>query len=209
MSSHIILIGDIVQSKKLESGVRGEKQESLEAVFEMINGESEHLVSPYSITLGDEFQAVYNSAEDLFKHIWLIFAEMHPVKVRMSISVGEISTKINTSHPFGMDGPAFHMAREQIDRMKKEKRLLAIATGYERFNRIINPTFQILEANFKSWNKNRFSVLYSYHTGSDVKQIAAELGISDVAVYKNINAGALDAVIKLTNTVSGTMDEML
>lgn len=209
MDDYIVVIGDILHSKKLDSNQRRKTQELMDAVFRKINRESDLFASPYTITLGDEFQAVYKSSKDLFKHIWMIFAEIHPVKVRISISVGEISTKINTIQALGMDGPAFYMARDQIDLMKEKKQLLAISTDYERFNRLINSTFQIMEANFKTWKKNRFSILHKYHHGSDVKQIAAEMGMSDVAVYKNINAGALDAVIELTNTVSDTINEML
>jgi hypothetical protein len=209
MDNYIVVIGDIVHSKRLHNDLRKKTQESLEAVFSNIENESNALASPYIITLGDEFQAVYKSADDLFKHIWMIFAETRPVLVRISIGVSEISTKINTRHSLAMDGPAFHKAREQIDFMKQKKHLLAISSDYERFNRLINSTFQIMETNFRTWNKNRFSVLHKYHSGSDVKQIAAEIGMSDVAVYKNINAGALDAVVELTNTVSETINEML
>lgn len=209
MSNHIVLIGDIIHSKKLDNDFRKELQESLESVFNKINRETNTLASPYTITLGDEFQAVYHSADDLFKHLWLIYAKIHPVLIRFSISVGEISTKINTEHALGMDGPAFYMAREQIDHMKEKKLLLSIATDYERFNRLINSSLQILEANLRTWKKNRFSVLYRYYEGKDVKQIAKEVGMSDVAVYKNINAGALEAIQVLTKTVSETMNEML
>lgn len=209
MSTHIVLIGDLIDSKKLDDTSRNRVQESLQAVFKRINRDSDSLASPYTITLGDEFQAVYNSADDLFKHLWMIYAEIHPVLIRFSISVGEISTKINADHALGMDGPAFYVAREQIEQMKEKKLLLSIATDYERFNRLINSSLQILEANLRTWKKNRFSVLYRYYENKDVKQIAKEVGMSDVAVYKNINAGALEAVHVLTNTVSETLNEML
>lgn len=205
--NYIVVIGDLVQSKKLNKDSRKLTQESLKSIFQKINGESSDLASPYTITLGDEFQAVYRAADDLFTHLWMIFSAIHPVFVRFSIAVGEISTEINTEQALGMDGPVFHMARKQIEHLKEKKRLLAFSTDQERFNRLINSTLRILEKDLRTWKKNRFKILYRYQAGTDVKKIAGEVNLSDVAVYKNINAGALDAISELTNTISETIND--
>lgn len=156
MKSYIVVIGDIEQSKKLSPDVRTQTQRSLEAVFKKLNQDSNHIVSPYTITLGDEFQVVYHRADELFQHIWAIMAVIHPVAVRVSIGVGEITTPINKEHALGMDGPAFHKARESIDQMRKKEHLLSISTDNIRFNRLVNSTLRILGANLRGWNKTGF-----------------------------------------------------
>jgi hypothetical protein len=209
MNSYLVVIGDLVDSKKLSKSVRKRTQHSLETVLKNINQESAHIISPYTITLGDEFQGVYQKADDLFQHLWAIMAEIHPVTVRVSIGVGEITTTINNEHTLGMDGPVFHKARERIDQMKKKEHLLSISTDNMRFDRLVNSTFRILGANLRGWNKNRFSILHKQYEGKDVKQIAGEVSLSEVAVYKNINAGTLQAIQDFTATVSETINEML
>ena len=103
----IALIGDIIESKKIQK--RAEAQKKLLLQFNKINSISKTLASPYTITLGDEFQALYKKADDLFRDIWRIALLLHPERIRFSIGVGELSTKINKKQSIGMDGPAFIM----------------------------------------------------------------------------------------------------
>lgn len=209
MKAYVVIIGDIEQSKQLSQDDRKQVQKRLESVFEELNRSSANIVSPYTITLGDEFQAVYNSADEAFKHIWTIMASIHPVFVRFSIGVGEITTEINRKNALGMDGPAFYNAREQIEQMKKQQALLSVSTEKTTFNRLVNNGFRILEANLRSWKKNRFVILQKMYEGKEVRQIAKEIGLSDVAVYKNINAGTLEALREFAAAISETIEEML
>lgn len=209
MKSYIVVIGDIEHSKKLKGDVRGKTQKTLESVFKEINHKSGDILSPYTITQGDEFQAMYHSPDELFKHIWWIMAAIHPVRIRVSIGVGKIATAINRESTLSMDGPVFHKARKGIERMKKEKLLLSISTADDRFDRLINSTFHLLGSSLRSWKKNRYSILYKRYEGKDVKQIAGELDLSEVAVYKNIHAGTLEAIKEFTDAISETLSEML
>jgi hypothetical protein len=209
MKSYIVVIGDIEHSKQLPGDERKQVQKNLESVFRKLNRASGHIISPYTITLGDEFQTVYNSAGDIFKHIWTVMANIHPVHVRISIGVGEITTDMKRKNALGMDGPAFYKARDQLEQMKVNKLLLSVATENEGFNRLVNNSFRILDSNLRGWKKNRFVILQKMYEGKEVKQIANEIGLSEVAIYKNINAGTLEAVRDLTDIISEKIEEML
>ncbi len=209
MGTYIVVIGDIVESKDLKPALRKQTQNYLEDVFEQLNRQSEHLLSPYTITLGDEFQAVYRLADHLFHDIWAFTAQIHPVSVRVAISVGEITTEINREQSLGMDGPAFHAARDRIDEMKADDILLSLTTEDKSFDRLVNSSFRILAGNLQTWNKNRFSILKKRYENIEVKKIARELDLSEVAVYKNIHAGTLDAVKDLTECISEKVNKMV
>ncbi|WP_069133374.1 SatD family protein [Rhodohalobacter halophilus] len=209
MSSYIVVIGDIIESKDLKPAVRKDTQHKLEEVFKQLNRQTGRLISPYTITLGDEFQAVYQSAGQLFHDIWTITAQIHPVRIRFAISVGEITTDINREKSLGMDGPAFHIARDRIEQMKDEDTLLSLVTGNPPYDRLINSSFQILAGNLRTWNKNRFSILKMRYEDMEVKNIARELGLSEVAVYKNIRAGTLDAIREFTECISNFLNKMV
>lgn len=208
MDRYIVIIGDIVDSKDLNPDERKETQKILENCFDKFNTEPDRLMSAYTITLGDEFQAVYSSAGQLFRHIWTVMAQIHPVRVRIAVSLGEISTEINREQSLGMDGPAFHLARDRINEMKKNTLILSLVSGDDRFDRLVNSSFRILTGNLKRWNKNRYTILQKRYEDVEVKQIARDLGLSEVAVYKNINAGTLDAIRDLTDSISETLNEM-
>ena len=209
MSTYIVVIGDIIESKDLKPALRKQTQNQLEEVFNQLNRQSKQLLSPYTITLGDEFQAVYRSADQLFHDIWAFTAQIHPVRVRVAISVGDITTEINREQSLGMDGPAFHAARDQIDKMKADDILLSLTTEAKSFDRLVNSSFQILAGNLQTWNKNRFTILKKRYENIEVKKIARDLDLSEVAVYKNIHAGTLDAVKDLTECISEKVNKMV
>jgi len=209
MSTYIVVIGDIIESKDLKPALRKQTQNQLEEVFHQLNRQSKQLLSPYTITLGDEFQAVYRSADQLFHDIWAFTAQIHPVRVRVAISVGDITTEINREQSLGMDGPAFHAARDRIDEMKADDILLSLTTEDKSFDRLVNSSFQILAGNLQTWNKNRFTILKKRYENIEVKKIARDLDLSEVAVYKNIHAGTLDAVKDLTECISEKVNKMV
>src|SRR5438270_579082 len=113
----IAIIGDIVDSKDIAR--RDAFQRKLAKALTARGKEKKSgLVSPYTITLGDEFQAVYRSAHHLWTDIITLLGDIHPVQARFAIGVGELTTRINHRQALGMDGPAFHRARAAITELK-------------------------------------------------------------------------------------------
>lgn len=209
MSPYIVLIGDIEASKGLEEGERYHVQEQLETVFEELNSSCSTIVSPYTVTLGDEFQAVFSRADRLFIHAWKILAALHPVKVRFSIGVGQITTSINREQSLGMDGPAFHLARQGVELLKENECLFNLSVQGNKSTCLsaINNSLYLFSDQLRTWNKNRLSILYMMETGMNYKQISKELGISEPAFYKNKEAASLEVVIDLFTDISEIINE--
>ncbi|MCL5029301.1 MAG: SatD family protein [Bacteroidetes bacterium] len=203
----IALIGDIVSSKKIKN--RSEVQKRLLRLFEKINSGNKNLTSPFTITLGDEFQALYNRPVNLFQNIWQILLVLHPEKARFSIGVGELTTRINTKQSIGMDGPAFHNARQGLMELKKSYSLFTIIDeGKTNFHLAKQSLFLISHVAYK-WSSTRLKILNMLYEGKSVKEISGKLGITDKAVYKNIDAGALDIVIEITDGVTAMLNDLL
>ena len=204
----IVLIGDIIDSKQLDGKKRKQVQSLLLEQFDEINREADSIVAPYTITLGDEFQALYADASTLWEDCWKILAELHPVSVRLSAAIGSISTPINKEQAIGMDGPAFYIARDNIEEMKKSNRLFSV--GIEEVQddderqavlSLINNSLRLLSKEMKSWKKVRFQILIMLNEGIPVKEIATKLQISETAVYKNREDGELPLVIQLKESI--------
>lgn len=209
MDTYIVLIGDIEASKTLDEKQRNDVQSRLQQVFDELNRTATYIESPYTITLGDEFQAVFSNAEYLFVHVWKILAAVSPVKVRFSIGVGQINTSINKEQALGMDGPAFHLAREGIETLKENGYLFNISVQkvHSSFLGVINNSLYLFSDQVRSWNKNRLSILYMLKNGLNYKEITSELGISEPAFYKNKEAASLEVVIDLCNDISEILNE--
>lgn len=204
----IVLIGDIIDSKQLDGEKREQVQSLLLEQLDEINRESDSIEAPFTITLGDEFQAVYSDASTLLEDCWKILAELHPVSVRFSAAIGSISTPINTKQAIGMDGPAFYIARDNIEEMKKSNRLFSVGIeGAKKDDEtqallnLINNSLKLLSKEMNSWKKIRFQILVMLNRGTPVKEIANELNISETAVYKNREDGELSLVIELKESV--------
>lgn len=203
----ISLIGDIVRSREI--GNREEFQKKMENQLRSINKESPHLLSPYTLTLGDEFQAVYAKADRLFNDIWKMMMGLYPQKVRFGLGVGTLTTPINSKRAIGMDGPAFHYARKGIVQLKETSYLIKIEAENVPYLDLLNNSLYLISQTMRGWSLNRFQVINGLLSGQSRKKTADNLGISTVAVYKNIKAGSLDVIVDLSKEISKTLNEEL
>ena len=111
--NYIAIIGDIKHSKNISN--RYEIQERLKNALDYINKKyKKNIAAKFLITLGDEFQGLLSAAEPLVDIIGYIQNEMFPVRIRIGVGIGEITTEINRNAAIGADGPAFYAARRAI-----------------------------------------------------------------------------------------------
>lgn len=203
----VALIGDLVASKAVPQ--RAAFQRRLAKVLSRTTEEARVLASPFTLTLGDEFQAVYRRADTVLADIVHIMAEIHPVRTRFALGVGELSTKINPAQALGMDGPAFHQARAALTGLKTDGRLLRIAGAVTEEWLLVNHVMNLLSHEMESWTRNRLLVLHGLMQGRAVKDIEEGLNISRVAVYKNIRSAALDEVAGICEQVTVALNRAL
>ena len=111
--NYIVIIGDIKHSKSISN--RYEIQGQLKKTLDYINKKYKTSVAArFLITLGDEFQGLLSTAEPLIDIIGYIQNEMFPVRIRVGVGIGEITTEINKNAAIGAYGPAFYAARRAI-----------------------------------------------------------------------------------------------
>jgi len=211
MEKLLVLIGDIEDSQSVESRDRESLQEVLSDELQMLNTEYDRgIISPYTITLGDEFQAVFDRADNIFVQMLKVMSAIHPIGVRFSLAVGHIDTSINTEQAIGMDGPAFHRARRGVELLKENEFMFNI--GFEDDSpelKVINNSLQLLSGRIRGWNKRRLIILHMMKEGYDYKEISEALEISKPAFYKNKEAGMLDVVGELSDNITDVINQKL
>lgn len=202
------LIGDVVQSRAVEN--RREVQRRFAAVCAELNTEGARLglVAPFTVTLGDEFQAVFANAERLWECIFRMEAALAPVGIRFAIGVGEISTDIQRDTALGMDGPAFHHARAAMDVLKKQDTRYRVG-GLGEEGDFINATLALIAYNRVKWRAPRVLTLASLLQGKTVKEICLLTHSSEQAVYRNIRDGALETVVTLLAGIARQLQQAL
>lgn len=196
----IAIIGDVVQSRELAS--RAAFQQRLGATLRRVSRRGTGVASPYTITLGDEFQAVYRQPSVLWVDLVDILAAVHPVQVRVAIGVGSLATRLNPRQALGMDGPAFHRAREAMTNLKNGPSRFQIAGENAAEWKLINHLLALLSNELAGWSQMRLRILAGRLRGQAVRQMETELRISKVAIYKNINASALDDVVAICHEIN-------
>ncbi len=79
-------------------------------------------IQPFAMTIGDEFQGVYQTLEHALVATFVIQISLTGVaRIRFGIGVGSV-TVMSEEGPFGQDGPAWWDARAAIDTVKAAER---------------------------------------------------------------------------------------
>lgn len=186
----VALISDIIESKEIAD--RRGFQEELVGCLGEINRSSGLLLSPYTVTLGDEFQAVYENGGEVLDHVLSILVRLFPVRFRFSISFGGISTGINKEQAIGMDGPVFHNAREGMDRLKKTGySIIRVADARDGGLDTFNAGLGLAMAHMADWKGDTLRIFYDLFQGKAVKEIVPHYNLSQRGVYKLINRNKL------------------
>lgn len=191
---YIALIGDLVDSRHIEN--RKKFQNDLKKSLAEAS-KNDSVISPYTITLGDEFQALYKSSSGLFSDIVKIMNSIRPIECRIALGIGEITTTVNKKTAIGMDGPAFHLARESMDYLKSEKSLLRISSEKKMTELMINDMLTLISFQMKQWPDSRFAIFSQLMKEYSIEGIAKSIGTSQQAVYKSISQANLRSILDL------------
>jgi hypothetical protein len=203
----LVIIGDLVSSRTLPD--RQDVQRRLEVALHQVNAARAGLTSPYTLTLGDEFQAVLDRGSRVFLDAVTIQAAVHPVLVRFSLAVGDLSTAVNPHQALGMDGPAFHDARAGIETLKNQDSLLRLCLADPDTTALANAGLSLISHAFRRWQTRRIQILSALQNDRPVPEIAEALEISEQAVYKNVSDGHLRDVLDAFAATGRLIDRAL
>lgn len=203
MKRAFCVIGDLVASRQIEA--RRRFQDRLGKGLRGLGRNRRDIVSPYTITLGDEFQAVYANPERIFRDLLAIQGLAHPTRVRFAVGVGALTTRLNRESAIGMDGPAFSSARDSLTALKKSPSLYRVSGLPPQTETWVNLSLDLVSHLVTRWRKNRFEIAVRRLDGEPPLEIAPHLRVTPSAVYQNIREGALPAVTGLLKHIGRTL----
>lgn len=215
MTSYVALIGDIIQSKQVTN--RSQLQETINHAFETIHKLYPDLVqSKFTLTLGDEFQALLTPSKTIFKlldHLEMLI----PVSFRFGLGYGTLTTDFNKDVSIGADGLAYWHAREAID-IIHDKNWSGKTKGYvvtkdDKFDRTINNLLLLSDTLKDEWTdlqRKTFEQMLNkeiYTDDFNQKEFADELGISASSLSKRLNVGNIKIYLHSRNTMGYLLEE--
>ena len=205
---YAVVIGDVVASRAARS--RGALQRSLGAAVQRVNASARRrLASPYTITLGDEFQAVYRSPRGLLADLWALLDALHPVALRFAVGVGDIATPINRRQALGMDGASFYRARHTMEALKKERRSIVQVQGGPGELTLANHALRLACRLVAGWRHDTLSTFVCLGAGDPVERIARRSRVTERAIFKRIRANSLREILAVAGAVESELEEAL
>ncbi|MEI6100571.1 MAG: SatD family protein [Eubacteriales bacterium] len=192
MKLYCAIIGDIVDSRQYQS--RLNLQNDLKRVMSNINIEyGAEAASKFSVTLGDEFQGLLKRPDTIFDIVDMIMMQMHPVKIRFGIGIGEITTEIDPEMSVGADGPAYYCARDMINQIRTEEKGRENPKGNIKFSAgsyssqfnedLIKAVLALYSLTEKKWTESQREKIYEYMKHQDTQRDISkrlEVGVSSV-----------------------------
>ncbi len=179
------VIADIIDSRSIED--REAFQRLLQRVLGELNARSRAAIaSPYTVTIGDEFQALHRDFSRVLADAVYLTWRIHPVRIRVAVAYDELWTDLNEEAAIGMDGPVFHRARELLDSLKPlDSTVVQIACDASVCG-LVNPALMLVSEGLASWSPTTIGTLSAMLDGLSVKETSPRVGVSDRAVYKVI-----------------------
>ena len=202
---YIALIGDIIESKKIQDRAQVQQQ-LLRLMKELICQYQDYLISPFTVTTGDEFQALFSPNSYMFQIIDQLSVAFSPYEIRFGIGVGEMVTEINKEQSIGSDGPAYWLAREAINHIHDKNDYginhISVFLADEEVTWTVNAMLAACSFIQSKWTEVQYDVLKQllteniYDETFSHKEIARSLGITPSAFNKRIKASGLKIYLR-------------
>jgi len=149
----------------------------------------------YLLAIGDEFQGLLRTSEDLDRILASLRVAVHPVDLRFGIGVGGLVTPLR-EQAIGMDGPCLRRARAAIERAKERSTQVEVENGEA------HPGFEIYSLLYsamrRNWTERQRQVIDLAMSGMDGVDIARLLEVSPPAVSQHLRAAGVTYVRSAT-----------
>lgn len=191
---YCVLLGDLIGSKKIQPKIRNVVQIRLKALLNELNSSfSDYLISPFLVTLGDEFQGVLTAAEPAIEMMEYIDRGLleYGAQMRYGIGVGPMTTPVSRLRALGDDGPAYHLARKGVDFLKQEKWKgfpVSIQTG-RTDALLLRETCRLMNELVETWSSRQRQYILDMEVMGEQMLVASKNGIQQSTVSRALKRG--------------------
>lgn len=190
----IILMADVIDSHDFEGKALMDKFQELVKFTNRIF--YENILSPLTITLGDEFQGVVDKTSNAVAIIfameeWIIENDGN-FKLRYVIVEGEIDTEINSEIAHEMLGDGLTKARKKLGEMKKESNRFYVSIKNRKLTSYLFKSLRLAQHFIDSWQPKDRTTVSGFLNGLDYKELAKKLGKDDSSVWRRRKSLAIE-----------------
>ena len=201
-----ILMADIIKSHRKDQKKLMLQFNDLVATINA--SKREHLVSPLTITLGDEFQGVMNSMVNGIRTIFeleeTILIKGYDLKLRYVLLFGKIDTEINPSIAYGMLGEGLTQARKNLISLKKKDTRFTIRLNPDEKNQEdqMNKAFLIYQNTVDAWKEKDQAIVKEFLRHDDYKIVAQHVNIDPSNAWRRKKSLAIQTYYDIKSIIS-------
>ena len=202
---YLALIADVIDSKMVQE--RFDLQKQVEKTLQKMNELfGDYLASRFTLTLGDEFQALLKVDAPIFQIIDTLRSELTPTQLRFGIGLGEIVTAIDPLQSVGADGPAYWNARAAINFVHQKNDYgntqIYFSSGKENKDFFVNALIASGEAIRSGWRDSQEEILLNllkrsvYSESFSQQDLAQSLAINPSALSKRLKSSSVRVYLR-------------
>ena len=202
---YLALIADVIDSKMVQE--RFDLQKQVEKTLQKMNELfGDYLASRFTLTLGDEFQALLEVDAPVFQIIDTLRSELTPTQLRFGIGLGEIVTSIDPLQSIGADGPAYWNARTAINLLHQKNDYgntqIYFSSGKENQDFFVNALIASGEAIRSGWRGSQEEILLDllkrcvYSENFSQQDLAQSLEINPSALSKRLKSSSIRVYLR-------------
>lgn len=199
-----VIMADIVGSSEASSVPKLAK--AFERLVKRCNEwNKSEIISPLTITLGDEFQGILKSECSFYKVItWLEenkWQEGVEISLRYVLEFDKIETEINREIAHGMLGSALTNARQRLSGLKEEKGQWFAIGDKIAFAELKQIQVNLYLSLLRGWKWKDKDLIYNLLEWRDYKVVAEKLNKTRSLVWKRSNSLDMDKYFDLKRTL--------
>lgn len=200
---HYILMADIKDSRKKNSQSLIKKFKEL--TIDINNKNKKKLLSPLTITLGDEFQCIANNLDTGIKLIIdleeSIVKENYGFKLRYVLHYGEIDTAINKKTAYEMLGPGLTEAREKLNAVKKSDSRFLIDLQDNHQNNLLNNSFIVYQNFIDEWKEKDTLLVKAFIDHKDYKEVSSITKLNPSSTWRREKSLKIKQYFAIKNVI--------
>lgn len=207
MRKAYILMADVVDNGSKNSNV---VIKELRKAVEHINAKyKKAFLSPATITLGDEFQAIVETltyAVEMIVDIEeYIITNSFSIQLKYVVVFGTINTRINTKIAYEMLGPGLTNARESLEKFKSfgDKRMYFDVQNNALSDTLIN-TFTLFTGIVQRWNRRDYKLISAFLAHKTYKDVADKLKKDRSQIWRKEKTLMMKEYFAIKNVINYT-----
>lgn len=205
---HFILMSDVIGSGQKNQALLMQKFK--ETVSKINHDYENSLLSPLTITLGDEFQGLTKDLETALNIIIALEEEIiiqgFDFQLRYVLIYGDIETNINKRIAYEMLGEGLRDARYKLNSMKTNSQRFYIQIGDINLDSLLNNTFLIFENIIDKWNPEKdYNLISAFIKFNDYKIVAEKINKTRSQIWKRektLNISSYEATKTILKSIS-------